>query len=78
MEMRGSVFFAAIFLALAATSVSSDDSVSKNVTTSDSTLQTWWHGNGEINYETAVEEQNVRQSHIYSAWVSSNAASSAE
>ena len=72
------MYFSAIFLALLTTLVSSNGIVSKKATTSNSTLQTVWHGNGEINYETAVEEQNVRQSHIYSAWVRSNTASTAE
>lgn len=43
-----------------------------NTTTTGTDLQTWWHDNGEINYDSVVEDENVRQSHIYSTWVSSN------
>ncbi|KAJ4387298.1 hypothetical protein N0V93_007887 [Gnomoniopsis smithogilvyi] len=46
-----------------------------NTTASGTDLQTWWHDNGEINFDTPVQEGNVRQSHIYSTWVGSNVAS---
>lgn len=58
--------------------VSSNSVASKNATVSDSRLQTWWHNNGEINYRSPVQEQNVRQSHVYSAWVKSDTASTTE
>ncbi|KAI0134661.1 dextranase precursor [Xylariales sp. AK1849] len=45
----------------------------ENTTSSTSNLQTWWHDNGEINYETPVNEGNVRQSHAYSVWAKSTA-----
>lgn len=67
-----------ILLALAVTSVRSDVINSTNATTTDSILQTWWHNNGEVNYETPVQEGNVRQSHIYSASVGSDTASAVE
>lgn len=76
--MRHFVYSYASFLASSIAFVSSITIVSKNVTASDSSLQTWWHNNGEINYQSPVQEQNVRQSHIYSAWVKSNTASDAE
>lgn len=72
------MYFYASLLASSIAFVSCNFIVSKNVTASDSTLQTWWHNNGEINYQSPVQEQNVRQSHIYSAWVKSNTASTAE
>ncbi|KAL1846101.1 hypothetical protein Daus18300_014351 [Diaporthe australafricana] len=65
-------------LALAVTSVRSDVINSTNATTTDSILQTWWHNNGEVNYETPVQEGNVRQSHVYSASVGSDTASGVE
>lgn len=65
-------------LALLVAPVWSDAVVSKNASTSDSKLQTWWHNNGEVNYQSPVQEQNVRQSHIYSAWVKSNAEPTSE
>lgn len=35
--------------------------------TSDSlTLKTWWHASGEINTDSPVKDDNVRQSHLYS------------
>ncbi|KAI1875454.1 hypothetical protein JX265_004512 [Neoarthrinium moseri] len=40
-----------------------------NTTASTENLQTWWHSTGEINYQTPVGENNVRQSHVYSTWV---------
>lgn len=43
-----------------------------NTTAAGTDLLTWWHDNGEINWETAVRDENVRQSHIYSTWVSSS------
>ncbi|KAI0433187.1 hypothetical protein F5Y09DRAFT_299968 [Xylaria sp. FL1042] len=39
-----------------------------NETASLDSLTTWWHNTGEINYETPVQNENVRQSHVYSAW----------
>lgn len=65
-------------VALLVTSVWGDAVVSKNASTSDSKLRTWWHNNGEINYQSPVQEQNVRQSHIYSAWVKSTAEPASE
>lgn len=50
-----------------------DTIAADNATAALSNLQTWWHENGEINYETPVQESNVRQSHVYSAWVKSTA-----
>lgn len=44
---------------------------SANITATGLTLQTWWHDSGEVNYETPVQEGNVRQSHLYSTWVQS-------
>lgn len=49
-----------------------------NTTATGTDLQTWWHDNGEVNFDTAVEEGNVRQSHLYSSWVSSLGASDDE
>ncbi|KAJ2902704.1 NB-ARC and ankyrin domain protein [Zalerion maritima] len=49
-----------------------DDKVSTgNATADNDALQTWWHPTGEINFKTAVREENVRQSHVYSTWVKS-------
>ncbi|KAI0487713.1 dextranase precursor [Xylaria cf. heliscus] len=47
-----------------------------NETADIDSLTTWWHNTGEINYETSVQHGNVRQSHLYSAWVKSTADSS--
>ncbi|KAI0813570.1 glycoside hydrolase [Xylaria sp. FL0064] len=47
-----------------------------NETANLDSLKTWWHNTGEINYETPVQKGNVRQSHVYSAWVKSTADSS--
>ncbi|KAI1352047.1 dextranase precursor [Xylaria sp. FL0043] len=47
-----------------------------NETANLDSLETWWHNTGEINYETPVQKGNVRQSHVYSAWVKSTADSS--
>lgn len=58
-------------------SACADTIAADNATADISSLQTWWHENGEINYETPVQEGNVRQSHVYSAWVKSTADSSA-
>lgn len=33
-------------------------------------LKTWWHATGEINTQTPVADDNVRQSHLYSVHVS--------
>lgn len=44
-----------------------------NQTADIDSLMTWWHETGEINYETPVQHGNVRQSHVYSAWVKSTA-----
>lgn len=35
-------------------------------------LKTWWHNSGEINTQTAVADENVRQSRLYSIQVASN------
>lgn len=43
-----------------------------NTTAAGADLQTWWHDSGEINFETAVADENVRQSHLYSAWISTD------
>ncbi|KAF3769352.1 family 49 glycoside hydrolase [Cryphonectria parasitica EP155] len=48
-----------------------DITAARNVTSSTSDLQTWWHDNGEFNYETPVRDENVRQSHVYATWVKS-------
>lgn len=58
--------FAALSLALT-TAVSA--AATQNVTAFNSKLVTWWHENGEKNYQTAVQQENVRQSHLYSASV---------
>lgn len=71
-------YFYASLLASSLAFVSSNFVVSKNDTVSDSRLQTWWHNNGEVNYQSPVQEQNVRQSHVYSAWVKSDTASTTE
>lgn len=76
--MKHLVYCFASFLASSVACISSDPIVSNNVTASDSALRTWWHNNGEVNYQSPVQEQNVRQSHVYSAWVKSNTESSAE
>ncbi|KAI3329789.1 glycoside hydrolase [Ustulina deusta] len=47
-----------------------------NETADIDSLKTWWHNTGETNYETPVQHGNVRQSHVYSAWVKSTADSS--
>ncbi|KAI0183122.1 Isopullulanase complexed with Isopanose [Xylaria flabelliformis] len=47
-----------------------------NQTANTGSLSTWWHNTGEINYQTPVQHGNVRQSHLYSAWVKSSADSS--
>ncbi|KUI60894.1 Isopullulanase [Cytospora mali] len=64
-------------LSLALTTAVGGTAASENVTTSNSNLVTWWHDNGEINYQSPVQEGNVRQSHIYSTWVKSTSDSSA-
>lgn len=65
----GSSSFAALSLAI--TTAVSGTSATGNVTTANDKLVTWWHDNGEINYQTPVKEGNVRQSHLYSTWVKS-------
>lgn len=75
--MKHLVYYFASFLASSVACVSGNSAVS-NATASDSRLRTWWHDNGEINYQSVVQEQNVRQSHLYSAWVKSNAEDAAE
>ncbi|KAF7563081.1 hypothetical protein G7046_g1068 [Stylonectria norvegica] len=35
-------------------------------------LNTWWHSTGEINTQTPVEDENVRQSHLYSIQVATS------
>ncbi|KAH8657655.1 glycoside hydrolase [Xylariales sp. PMI_506] len=52
-------------------SVNADTIAPDNTTAASDTLQTWWHDEGEINYQTVVEEGNVRQSHVYSIWAKS-------
>lgn len=47
-----------------------------NTTATGPDLQTWWHANGEKNFDTVVQQDNVRQSHLYSSWVSSSSNSS--
>ncbi|KAI1261668.1 dextranase precursor [Xylariaceae sp. FL1019] len=61
-------FIAAISLICVA---SADVIAPGNGTANTSSLTTWWHETGEINYETPVQNGNVRQSHVYSAWVKS-------
>lgn len=46
-----------------------------NTTATGPDLQTWWHPNGEKNYDSVVQQANVRQSHLYSSWVSSKSSS---
>ncbi|KAI9833151.1 MAG: hypothetical protein M1819_003773 [Sarea resinae] len=65
-----------IKLALASLSLSLPLIAAVNNTVSNSNLQTWWHDSGEINYQTAVQPGNVRQSHMYSVQVSSSSDSS--
>ncbi|KAK2759786.1 hypothetical protein FQN54_002520 [Arachnomyces sp. PD_36] len=43
-----------------------------NRTADSANLKTWWHISGEINTETAVANENVRQSHLYSIQVASS------
>ncbi|PNY28527.1 Dextranase [Tolypocladium capitatum] len=43
-----------------------------NHTADSAQLKTWWHGTGEINTKTPVQNGNVRQSHMYSIQVSSS------
>lgn len=76
--MKHLVYCFASLLASSVACTSSRSIVSNNATASDSSLQTWWHSNGEINYQSVVQEQNVRQSHVYSAWVKPNTDSAAE
>lgn len=78
MKMRYFVYCSASLLAFSIAFVGSDSIVSNNVTASDPGLLTWWHNNGEVNYQSPVQQQNVRQSHIYSAWVNSDISSTAE
>ncbi|RDW63509.1 putative dextranase protein [Coleophoma cylindrospora] len=40
-----------------------------NATANLTDLQTWWHANGENNTKTPVQNDNVRQSHLYSIQV---------
>lgn len=47
-----------------------------NRTADSAELKTWWHNSGEINTETAVADENVRQSHLYSIQVASSVNSS--
>ncbi|KAI8633718.1 dextranase precursor [Xylariaceae sp. FL1651] len=51
--------------------VRADVTAPGNQTADTSNLKTWWHKTGEINWETPVQDGNVRQSHVYSAWVKS-------
>ncbi|KAI1321096.1 dextranase precursor [Xylariaceae sp. FL0255] len=69
-----SALFAALPLVLL---VSADTIAAGDGTASGDNLTTWWHDTGEINYETPVQSGNVRQSHVYSAWVKSTTDSSA-
>ncbi|KAK9782890.1 hypothetical protein SCAR479_01233 [Seiridium cardinale] len=52
-------------------SVGADSVAPDNTTVATEYLQTWWHNTGEINYQTVVLEDNVRQSHLYSVWARS-------
>lgn len=47
-----------------------------NSTADTSNLKTWWHSTGEINTETPVSDNNVRQSHVYAVQVATLAAGS--
>lgn len=40
-----------------------------NRTADSEALKTWWHSTGEINTQTPVQNENVRQSHVYSVQV---------
>ncbi|ROW00408.1 hypothetical protein VMCG_07294 [Cytospora schulzeri] len=60
-------------LSLALSTVVGRTAAADNVTTSNSNLVTWWHDNGETNYDSVVQEGNVRKSHLYSTWVKSTA-----
>lgn len=63
--------FSFLLVPLLATVVAGDTVAAGGVTSSNEYLQTWWHDSGEVNYQTAVQDENVRQSHLYSAWVKS-------
>lgn len=60
-------------LSLALTTAVGATAAADNATTANSDLVTWWHDNGEINYQSKVQQGNVRQSHVYSTWVKSAA-----
>jgi hypothetical protein len=66
--MHGPAICTGVVLALLSGLVAAD-----NITANTPYLQTWWHDTGEINYQTVVQEGNVRQSHVYSASVKSTA-----
>ncbi len=47
-----------------------------DIRTANSTeLHTWWHSTGEINTNTAVKNENVRQSHMYTVQVATASSS---
>ncbi|OJD31052.1 dextranase [Diplodia corticola] len=46
-----------------------------NNTANSTSLQTWWHETGEINTQTAVQDGNVRQSHLFDVQVAASSAS---
>ncbi|KAH8158936.1 hypothetical protein CIB48_g9305 [Xylaria polymorpha] len=70
--------YLALFIAASplASTVVADVIAPGNTTANIDSLTTWWHNTGEINYQTPVKHGNVRQSHVYSAWVKSAADSS--
>ena len=51
---------------------SKNNTTSINNTADNNDLKTWWHDEGEINFKTAAQPGNVRQSHKYSIQVSSS------
>ncbi|TGJ78978.1 hypothetical protein E0Z10_g9785 [Xylaria hypoxylon] len=55
--------------------IAADVTVPGNETADIDSLKTWWHNTGETNYKTPVQGGNVRQSHVYLAWVKSTAES---
>ncbi|KAI0162057.1 dextranase [Xylariaceae sp. FL1272] len=75
--MRSLTWMRCLTRFIAATSLicvaSADVIAAGNGTASISSLTTWWHETGEVNYETPAQKGNVRQSHVYSAWVKSTA-----
>lgn len=45
-----------------------------NSTADSDVLKTWWHSTGEVNPKHRVQNENVRQSHVYSIKVASSSA----